>query len=55
LTYLEDYDLSLDSLLIYTCLEHCLIPSREGDKMGWAEETAVSQSYTSAGVTFGRE
>ncbi|GAA5827890.1 hypothetical protein JCM11251_007718 [Rhodosporidiobolus azoricus] len=50
---LKDDYLEFDSLLVYTCLNHCEIPKRDGGKTGWAVECAFKQDFAAEGVKFG--
>ncbi|GAA5861960.1 hypothetical protein JCM8547_001539 [Rhodosporidiobolus lusitaniae] len=50
---LQDDNLDFDSLLVYTCVNHCAIPKREGGKTGWAGEVAFKQDFAAEGVRFG--
>lgn len=52
LNFLGDDILSFDSLLVYTCVENCDIPTRSGEKTGWAEECIIEQSFAAEGVKF---
>ncbi|GAA5888397.1 hypothetical protein JCM6882_008605 [Rhodosporidiobolus microsporus] len=52
---LKDDYLDFDSLLVYTCLNHCEIPKREGGKTGWAVECAFKQDFAAEGVKFGMQ
>ncbi|BGP27466.1 programmed cell death protein 2 [Rhodotorula toruloides] len=54
LTSLDDDSFDFDSILVYTCANHCPIPSREGGKTGWQVECAFKQDFAAAGVKFGR-
>ncbi|GAA6037721.1 hypothetical protein JCM8097_002307 [Rhodosporidiobolus ruineniae] len=50
---LEDDYLDFDSLLVYTCTNHCEIPKRAGGKTGWAVEVVFKQDFAAEGVKFG--
>lgn len=65
LNFLQDDNLSFDSLLVYTCVENCPIPPRlrtatpiaagaaEREMVaGWAEECVVDQAFAAEGVRF---
>ncbi|KAJ8291956.1 hypothetical protein OF846_004739 [Rhodotorula toruloides] len=54
LTSLDDDSFDFDSILVYTCANHCPIPPREGGKTGWQVECAFKQDFAAAGVKFGR-
>ncbi|BGP19873.1 hypothetical protein JCM10213v2_008004 [Rhodosporidiobolus nylandii] len=50
---LQDDNLDFDSLLVYTCLNHCEIPKRSSGKTGWAAEVVFKQDFAAEGVKFG--
>ncbi|GAA5980943.1 hypothetical protein JCM11641_005493 [Rhodosporidiobolus odoratus] len=52
---LSDDTLDFDSVLIYTCINHCEIPKREGGKTGWASEVCFKQDFAAEGVRFGMD
>lgn len=54
LTFLKEHDFSYDTLLVYTCVDNCEIPSREGGRSGWAEEWLAEHKFSEAGVDFGK-